>query len=65
MFLKRNKADSKKVLIALESGSKSVVPIVCTCACAGIIVGVLSITGLGTKLSTSLIKIAKIFILVV
>jgi len=58
-FSKETRPTVKKVLIALESGSKSVVPIVCTCACAGIIVGVLSITGLGTKLSTSLIKIAK------
>ena len=57
-FSKETRPTLKKVLKALERGSRSVVPIVSTCACAGIIVGVLSITGLGAKLSYSLIYLA-------
>lgn len=57
-FSKETRPTLKKILKALESGAKSVVPIVATCACAGIIVGVLSITGLGAKLSYSLIYLA-------
>ncbi|MBE6906100.1 MAG: TRAP transporter fused permease subunit [Ruminococcaceae bacterium] len=48
-----------KIAEALESGSSSVLSIVATCATAGIIVGVLSMTGLGAKLSYSLISIAN------
>ncbi len=44
---------------ALATGSSSVLSIVATCATAGIIVGVLSMTGLGAKLSYSLISIAN------
>ncbi|MDF2676155.1 MAG: transporter fused permease subunit [Bacillota bacterium] len=44
----------KDVLVALTKASRSVVPIVVTCAAAGIITGVFSITGIGAKLSYSL-----------
>jgi TRAP transporter 4TM/12TM fusion protein len=44
----------KDVLAALTKASRSVVPIVVTCAAAGIITGVFSITGIGAKLSYSL-----------
>jgi TRAP transporter 4TM/12TM fusion protein len=41
----------KKILDALESGTKSVVSIAVACAGAGIIAGVLAMTGLGSKIS--------------
>jgi TRAP transporter 4TM/12TM fusion protein len=44
-----------QLLKALESGSKQSVQIVITCAAAGIIVGTFLITGLGAKLSYTLI----------
>ncbi len=43
---------------ALESGTKSVANIVISCAAAGIIVGVISMTGLATKLSYTLVSIS-------
>lgn len=43
---------------SLESGVKSVVSIVISCAAAGIIVGVISMTGLATKLSYTLVSIS-------
>lgn len=57
-FNKETRPNLKKILNALENGSKSIASIICTCACAGIIVGVLSITGLGAKLSYTMISIA-------
>lgn len=48
----------KGILNALESGVRSVSSIVVTCATAGIIVGVISMTGLGAKLSYTLINIS-------
>lgn len=44
---------------ALEAGTKQVVPIVVACAASGIIVGVFLITGLGAKLSYTLIELSQ------
>lgn len=51
---KNTRPTVKGILDALDKASRQVVPIVVTCACAGIISGVFSITGLGAKLSYSL-----------
>lgn len=51
---KNTRPKIKDILSALEKASRQVVPIVVTCAAAGIISGVFSITGLGAKLSYSL-----------
>lgn len=45
-------------LAALEGGVKSVASIVISCACAGIIVGVISMTGLATKMSYTLVSLS-------
>ena len=47
-----------KLIRALEAGAKGVVPVAATCACAGIIVGTVTMTGLGLKFSTILINLA-------
>ena len=48
----------KKVLQALYGGSKQTVPIAMACAGAGIIVGVLGVTGLGTKIASGLVGLS-------
>jgi TRAP transporter 4TM/12TM fusion protein len=48
----------KGILDALESGTRSVASIAISCASAGIIVGVISMTGLATKLSYTLVSIS-------
>ncbi|WP_258359277.1 TRAP transporter permease [Moorella sulfitireducens] len=53
---KATRPDIHKVLKALENGAKGSVEIVATCAVAGIIVGIISVTGLGAKLSYTLIQ---------
>lgn len=47
-----------KLIRALEAGARGVVPVAATCACAGIIVGTVTMTGLGLKFSTILINLA-------
>ena len=55
---KGTKPSFSMILKALEGGSLQVVSIVTACAAAGIIVGTFLITGLGAKLSYSLIDMA-------
>jgi TRAP transporter 4TM/12TM fusion protein len=47
-----------KILNALEQGAKSVLPIMSSCAGAGVVVGVVFITGLGARFSTFLVDFA-------
>jgi TRAP transporter 4TM/12TM fusion protein len=48
----------RRLLKALEGGARSVVPIAATCAVAGILVGVVNLTGLGLKLSSIIVDFA-------
>lgn len=45
----------KKILAALEGGAKSMLPVSAACACAGIVVGAVTLTGLPIKFSSLLI----------
>jgi TRAP-type uncharacterized transport system fused permease subunit len=47
-----------KLITALEGGSVQVLNVAATCACAGIIVGVVTLTGLGLKFSEIAIRYA-------
>jgi len=57
-FKKETRPNFQNLTEALASGSSSVLSIIATCAVAGIIVGVLSMTGLGAKLSYTMIQVA-------
>ena len=48
----------KKAIAALSGGSLGVLSVACTCASAGIIVGVVTLTGLGLKFSSIIIGYA-------
>ena len=48
----------KGILLAMENGARAVLPIAAACACSGIVVGVLTLTGLGLKMSYLLVQIA-------
>ena len=49
----------KTIFMALEKGAKAVLPIAAACACSGIVVGVLTLTGLGLKISYLLVDLAQ------
>lgn len=58
-FLKPSTRPSlQNILNALESGTRSVASIAISCASAGIIVGVISMTGLATKMSYTLVSLS-------
>jgi TRAP transporter 4TM/12TM fusion protein len=47
-----------KILEALEFGAKNMHPVAAACACAGIVVGVINLTGLGLKFTSIILSIA-------
>ena len=49
----------KSILLTMEKGAKAVLPIAAACACSGIVVGVLTLTGLGLKISYLLVELAQ------
>jgi len=49
----------KKILFALEISTKLTLQLVAVCAAAGIIVGVIALTGLGTRFSSLLLGLAE------
>jgi len=53
----RFKIRGKLIMESLEKGASQTIPIVISCATAGIIVGVISMTGLGAKLSYTLLEV--------
>ena len=58
-FLNRNSAlYPKKLIDALSAGARQVLSVAATCACAGIIVGVINLTGMGLKFSGIIVDIA-------
>ncbi len=48
----------KKLIRALAAGTKQVLGVASTCACAGIIVGVINLTGIGLKFSGIIVDLA-------
>jgi TRAP transporter 4TM/12TM fusion protein len=58
MVVPGNRPSAKKLLHALYEGSKQTIPIAMACAGAGIIVGVLGVTGLGTKIASGLVGLS-------
>ena len=48
----------KKLIAALAAGTKQVLGVASTCACAGIIVGVINLTGIGLKFSGIIVDMA-------
>ena len=58
-FLNKNSAlYPRKLIEALAAGTKQVLSVAATCACAGIIVGVINLTGMGLKFSGIIVDIA-------
>jgi TRAP transporter 4TM/12TM fusion protein len=58
-FQKDTRMGIKSILQAMEKGAKAVLPIAAACACSGIVVGVLTLTGLGLKISYLLVELAQ------
>jgi TRAP transporter 4TM/12TM fusion protein len=58
MLRKETRLDLKKLLDTLESGARGALGVALACATAGIIVGVVTLTGLGLKMGDGLLALA-------
>ena len=59
IFSADRKNTLRKFVTAVGKGMRSVTSVACACACAGIIVGVISLTGIGTKFSSFMISVSN------
>ena len=59
IFDKERKQFFSKVKVALLKGMKSVISIAAACAAAGIICGIISLTGIGSKFSSLMLSVAN------
>ena len=55
MFRKETRLDPKSFVAALENGAKNTIGVAAACSIAGIIVGIVSLTGIGLKLAEGLL----------
>ncbi|MCG5102173.1 TRAP transporter permease [Oceanobacillus alkalisoli] len=58
LFNKKTRMGLKDILLALELGMKNALQLIAIVACAGIIVGVIALTGVGQRFSSLLLSIA-------
>ncbi len=58
MVKKETRMNLRTLLEALEAGAKGAVGVAIACACAGIIVGTVTLTGLGLKMGNGLVALA-------
>ncbi len=58
-FRKETRMGPRGILAALEKGTKSALVVVTATACAGIIIGVVSLTGLGLKFTSLLLALSQ------
>jgi len=50
----------RAIIQALENGARNTVPVATACACAGIIVGVVGLTGIGVKFSAVILRLGDV-----
>jgi len=58
MFRKHTRVNIPKILHALQDGAKKAIGVAAACACAGIIVGVVTLTGLGLTFANLIVGLA-------
>lgn len=59
MILKETRMTLWEIIKTLEEGARSALPVVAACATAGIIVGIITLTGLGLKMAGGLLALAQ------
>ncbi len=58
-LIKKDKSfDARKIVEALDSGARSSLGVACACACAGMIVGVVTLTGFGLRIAELIVQVA-------
>lgn len=57
-FRKSTRMGLKEILLAMENGIQNAIPVAVACAAAGIITGIISLTGVGLRFSSILINLS-------
>lgn len=57
-FKRLTRMGIKKILTALEEGAKGALSVAVACACAGVVIGVINLTGLGLKFTSFVLFLA-------
>jgi len=58
-FARGTKVSTKKLVDSVQGGAMGVLNIIASCSSAGIIIGILAMTGLGLKVGTLLVKLSQ------
>ena len=56
---RRTRLTPARILEALVNASRDVIPLICAASCVGVIIGVVTLTGIGTRLPASIIVLAE------
>jgi len=59
IFSKDKKATLKLMPVGLEKAAKLILPVTTACACAGIIVGIILLTGLGQRMTAIILEVSQ------
>ncbi len=62
-FKKETRMDWKRIMDALADGAIKATQVAAVCACAGIIIGIVSLTGVGLKISSIMIELGGMSVL--
>ncbi|MBI5967697.1 MAG: TRAP transporter permease [Deltaproteobacteria bacterium] len=67
-WIRKKRIDFRPILEGLEAGAKGMLIVVTACACAGIVIGIINMTGFGLKFSDFIIDVARgslLFLLII
>lgn len=59
LFNKETRLNFRQLLQALEEAARSAVPVAVACATAGVLVGIITLTGLGLRMSSGIIDLSQ------
>ena len=59
LFNPRTRLGVKKLLTALTGAARDAIPLVCAAACVGVVIGVVTLTGIGTRLPESILQLSQ------
>ncbi|WP_102345249.1 TRAP transporter permease [Bacillus sp. Marseille-P3661] len=59
LFRKETRMSPREIIGALEDGARTALPVIAACATAGIVVGIVVLTGLGGKLAGGIVQLAN------
>ena len=59
LFRKETRMSPREIIRALEDGARTALPVIAACATAGIVVGIVVLTGLGGKLAGGIVELAN------